>query len=64
MLEGNAVRRRRKEAERSATRPERRQRLGEEVAGRGAESIMTGEHYRSIRDHHSATLKQGHCLGE
>ena len=44
MLEGNAVRRRREEAERSAPRPERRQRLGEEVAGRGAEGIMTGEH--------------------
>ena len=44
MLEGNAVRRRRKEAERSASRPERRQRLREEMAGRGAEGIMTGEH--------------------
>jgi hypothetical protein len=44
MLEGNAGRWRREEAGRTATRPERRQRLGEEVAGRGAESIMTGEH--------------------
>ena len=44
MLEGGARKRSREEAERSATRPERRQRLGEEVAGRGAESIMTGEH--------------------